>query len=1344
MSPSPIHRCQTPHDVFRVIAEAKAEMIPVVPLIGAGLSLEAGVPTTPHMIEYMSKVKFLLDLHHRWDGEDLDYAEPLEIEGWPDPGKINDLLLDRLRDRRSLDPRPSWFRDYEALESNFLGRGGDRLESVRLFTLHQYLSQVQPSVLKIVSDFGGCPVMGAFAGEVRRILDQVTAGRARLEPGEEARLLKGLKGLMKENGMRDQVLQNLTQDWRGMLRFLTSGIPGLVDSFFQRLLRDHHPSIGHQFLALMAESHGWRLWLTTNFDDLIERALRDQRIETAVFELPDSGPVPDSRLFHDLPSVVKLHGSGFALRVGESLDTPLDPTNLEMFGEYLENDAIVLVLGYGGGDRRVMSLIEDMIHNHTYEGIPKVIWIHRGKGPPDGLIRAARGEKRHRRGEQVDPRSVYALQYRSGGMFLRELYEHLSGGHAASRVEYHALPMLPPRAAFEEASAPGSDGRATAPEPPVTLYWAEDQDDRTAEALLAQVNRLADKYQVIWCDLSEIATVDELTSIILEELYRLDPGLVPGAGFAAPGGDGDRGHLAAMVRRLSRALRRGRYVVSLDGSSGFGRDPLAHHILGPPGLTPRPVDPGGRDPLKVRNVLRAYRECPGTQPGGSGHAPTYAVNRLADLAGRAPESDEALHTFLRLLCGDPCLDTGLPDYPPDLGESRICAALKSEAVPEGAALALAELQDFARRRGRRGSAALRLREALDQTRAAIDAAHESTARALGGFVKHCRAAGEMRVRDVDLTTRGRRPLTVFDPPRSPEPDDRHRELLRVASAYRRPRHILAFKFLAERRPIGGAPGAGGGWEEVNRAIGDLAGSGFLVYQEGGFYQMATRVRDRIVEEFARDSRDGSLPLSLGCVHTVAAIYYDDLFRRSNSLPALFESIYHRVAAYRMDDSAGLVALLDDLGAWIGRAERFLREGPPVQVATWLRALRAQVQEIAEGRAAELTEPLRASVSRLARSLDDLLAHVLFAAGDDEACVAIRGELVRGAIGHPAGACAPRLDDILAWADAPAPDGPDAHHIRSLVAADLMAAGRSLAPLEGQRLMRARSVLNLSAREAFEGALKICKPLLARHGPARQADRRRAWETTYAAHLGLADLALDEIARASGRELKRAISDFSQEHAHARHALRHCSLSFKRNYANAWAGLALRSARRRYLRAGKTNDEKRLKSRFCKAYTALESARAEAYVGRGVEDREALIEVRLRTAEARLIHAQWYLDASGSEPTLHIDANTLRIKARQARFALDQARSTLSGDSHHYRAWAEWEELNRRCDELFKGLEAYAARRGSPTVSPRRDPPGPSSTTARRDADLLNAFAGSREGEPPGEPQPPHRGAHASR
>ena len=456
--------------------------------------------------------------------------------------------------------------------------------------------------------------------------------------------------------------------------------------------------------------------------------------------------------------------------------------------------------------------------------------------------------------------------------------------------------------------------------------------------------------------------------------------------------------------------------------------------------------------------------------------------------------------------------------------------------------------------------------------------------------------------------------------------------------------------------------------------------------------MTTRVRDRIVEEFARDSRDGSLPLSLGCVHKVAASYYDDLFRRSNSLPALFESIYHRVAAYRTDDSAGLVALLDDLGAGSAAQERFLREGPPVQVATWLRALRAQVQEIAEGRAAELTEPLRDSVNRLARSLDHLLAHVLFAAGDDEACVAIRGELVRGAMGHPAGADAPRLKDILAWADAPAPDGPDAYRIRSLVAADLMAAGRSLAPLEGQRLIRAQSVLDLSAREAFEGALKICKPLLPRDGPATQAVRRWAWETTYAAHLGLADLALDEIARASGRALRQAISDFSRAYAHARHALRHCSLSFKRNYANAWAGLELRSAHRRYLRAGKTNDEKRLESRLCNAYTALESARAEAYVGRGVEDREALIEVRLRTAEARLIHAQWYLDTSGSEPTLRIDANTLRIKARQARFALDQARSTLSGASHHYRAWAEWEELNRRCDELFKGLEANAAPR----------------------------------------------------
>ena len=443
-----LRRCSTPREVFDIIADAKRAGVPIVPLIGAGLSLEGGVPTTGLMVDYMAKVKLLIDLELRRDGEDLVYADRLKTMGWPDPSNLNKILLERLKARiaqertRDVERRPKWLWEFIDPEESLVRSSGSLLGAVRLFILHQYLQTAQPSLLGFVSGTGMCPVTGELERVLVNVIRRSWMPADGPAPEMAAAISRRLKDQLRESGLRDRILKNLALDWRAMLRLLTSGIPALIDSFFDRLVRGHSPATGHQFLALMAESLDCRLWLTTNFDDLIERALREQRIDPVVFELPDSGPVPDHTLFANVPSVVKLHGSGYALRVGESLDVPLDHANLDVFKDYFPADAIVLVIGYGGGDWRVMSLIEHLIIHDEFKKLPKVLWVYRDRLPAS-VKRVSKGLGKPE--ETRESESVWAVRYQSGGFFLRELYERLTGSHAASRVTYNALPMLPSR-----------------------------------------------------------------------------------------------------------------------------------------------------------------------------------------------------------------------------------------------------------------------------------------------------------------------------------------------------------------------------------------------------------------------------------------------------------------------------------------------------------------------------------------------------------------------------------------------------------------------------------------------------------------------------------------------------------------------------------------------------------------------------------------------------------------------------------------------------------------------------------------------------------------------------------
>jgi hypothetical protein len=131
--------------------------------------------------------------------------------------------------------------------------------------------------------------------------------------------------------------------WLHWLERLCGDNQVLKDQFFERFERGRRPALSHHFIAYLSALMDWRLILTTNFDTLIEEALREQSLDPRVYEIPEQGPMPDARLVANHLSLIKLHGGAFARRMSGSLRFELSADNLRVSSDYFPKDALLLV-----------------------------------------------------------------------------------------------------------------------------------------------------------------------------------------------------------------------------------------------------------------------------------------------------------------------------------------------------------------------------------------------------------------------------------------------------------------------------------------------------------------------------------------------------------------------------------------------------------------------------------------------------------------------------------------------------------------------------------------------------------------------------------------------------------------------------------------------------------------------------------------------------------------------------------------------------------------------------------------------------------------------------------------
>src|SRR5262249_30246113 len=145
------------------------------------------------------------------------------------------------------------------------------------------------------------------------------------EPGFAMPVLAGSQDKIDDwvKAHEDEI-RGLRGNWKTLLAHLTNSNPDYTDTLFKQLVRGQAPGTAHRFLAFLTPILGLRLFLTLNFDNLLEEALDGEGLHPTVYEVSRESALPSASLVRDELSVVKLHGGAYGLRTRESLNYPLD------------------------------------------------------------------------------------------------------------------------------------------------------------------------------------------------------------------------------------------------------------------------------------------------------------------------------------------------------------------------------------------------------------------------------------------------------------------------------------------------------------------------------------------------------------------------------------------------------------------------------------------------------------------------------------------------------------------------------------------------------------------------------------------------------------------------------------------------------------------------------------------------------------------------------------------------------------------------------------------------------------------------------------------------------------
>ncbi len=311
---------------------------PVVPFLGAGISIAAGFPTIRFLVQYLAKVDFAIklgvfadrfpSLRGKENAAETYRRHPskyLEDFGWPDLGQLDADLW-------------TWLgRGLEQTNKGYCGEGRKRVYQDSCAHLENRSSDdarvpdllscdINPDVVAGSSVFGQTPEPLDLRDHLRAIVQWTL--RHDLADRESGTALATLEEWQRWKtwyfGGSQTQPELLYGDWEPLLdRLCRRASFDLTDALFTSFEHGRSPTLSHRYLAFLQRKLGMPLVLTTNFDSLLERALREEGVSPKVFDVHRDAELPDASLVHRQFSILKLHGSAYGLRLGERLRYPL-------------------------------------------------------------------------------------------------------------------------------------------------------------------------------------------------------------------------------------------------------------------------------------------------------------------------------------------------------------------------------------------------------------------------------------------------------------------------------------------------------------------------------------------------------------------------------------------------------------------------------------------------------------------------------------------------------------------------------------------------------------------------------------------------------------------------------------------------------------------------------------------------------------------------------------------------------------------------------------------------------------------------------------------------------------
>ncbi len=375
-------------------------------------------------------------------------------------------------------------------------------------------------------------------------------------------------------------------DWEVLLDRLCEGNFNLADTLFTSFEQGLKPTLSHRYLAFLQPKLGIPLILTTNFDSFLEQAFQDEGIPPKIFDVHRDAELPHAPLVNRQLSLLKLHGSSYGLRLGERLKYPLETDACINALNYIPQNALILVMGFSGSERRIMQMLQAIAKDESLGSTnPRLIWIQ-GPGKASNFLNELMA---------IPGDSVETCKVKHIDSFLQELYFYIANSYQSSSSSYLTFPNTPrPQTLPFEIEPKNSEYKKEDKRRPVHLCISEKNESNKLSsswatlAGMAFIQSLGYDYTVIWIDLENHHTVEGIIAEFFERVRIVDS-KAPSCAISNPSrapsrtvnnrGIIENEAIEKTVKRISEVFQRGRYVLVLDSVEAFARPQMVHHAI---------------------------------------------------------------------------------------------------------------------------------------------------------------------------------------------------------------------------------------------------------------------------------------------------------------------------------------------------------------------------------------------------------------------------------------------------------------------------------------------------------------------------------------------------------------------------------------------------------------------------------------------------------------------------------------------------------------------------------------------------------------------------------------------